>query len=110
MQFIWDNPGEGGVLYWKIFDKASTFKSKSHHISIFKESYLLVALGVVMSIVELFEYRFQASKLKNLQITKRRIILTILFNFIAMNSALFSLSYYPWNQEHAKEEIAKVVL
>ncbi|PAV60406.1 hypothetical protein WR25_23744 [Diploscapter pachys] len=25
-----------------------------------------------------------------------------------MNSALYTLSYYPWDQEHAKEEIAKL--
>lgn len=66
-------------------------------------------LAVVTSTYELFEYRLQSSRLhKKMEITKRRIIMTAVFDIFAANSVLISLYNYPANMDIAKLQVAKV--
>ena len=76
-----------------------------------KHTYNLPHLAVGASIVDLFEYRYQCSRMEqmNKKVSKIRIILTALFDLVFVQLAWSAYVNLPTNQDKAKLELAKVI-
>ena len=76
-----------------------------------KNTYNLPHLGVAASIVDLFEYRYQCSRMKqkSKKVSKIRIILTALFDLVFVQFACLIYVNLPKNQDKARLEVAKVI-
>ena len=63
------------------------------------------------SIVELFEYRYQCSRMEqmNKKVSKTRITLTALFDLVSLQLVWLIYVTLPADQDKAKLEVAKVI-
>ena len=76
-----------------------------------KYIYNLPHLGVGVSIVDLFEYRYQCSRIEqnSEKVSKTRITLTALFDLVFVQLSWLIYVKLPTDQDKAKLEMAKVI-
>ena len=76
-----------------------------------KYIYNLPHLGVGVSIVDLFEYRYQCSRMEQMskKVSKIRITLTALFDLVFLQLVWLIYVKFPTNQDKARLELAKVI-